>query len=85
MSKILKALWKIPLLIELIITGFIYFIVYVRINYALSESARESFCQNTDLASSIMCWYYTDPLISLIGTFLVLLVIVEGIKKKVFT
>lgn len=84
MVKILKIFWKIPLIIELVITGFIYFIIYVRINYVLSESARESFCQNTDLASDIMCWYYTDPLVSLISTFLILLVIVEGIKKKVF-
>lgn len=72
-GDIIEIITKIPAMIEFIIGAFIYLMISSVANEAISDVAQETVCQSTDLASKILCFYSTNPVVAFILTVLTII------------
>jgi uncharacterized protein (UPF0333 family) len=69
-SEIIEFIVAIPAMMEFIIGAVIYLIISSVANEVIRDVAHETVCQSTDLASQILCFYATNPLVAFIVTVL---------------
>ena len=83
LDDIFEVIIKIPIFLEAVVGAFVYFVVYLIMIQAISDTARESICVTPTPIESILCFYFTNSLLAFISTVLVFIALGAVIRSKI--
>ena len=67
-NNILKFIGKIPGMIEFIFGAFIFLVIWLAWNEAISGVAKETVCKTSGFANQFLCFYFTNPVVAFLLT-----------------